>query len=127
MTGTREPMTGHQVARGADWIVTIVLICGQAFGSLVIGGLSLLFAMVSDGCHDEPDDPLICSETGTLLFFGGILVEWLLLAAGVVTSIVLALRASRRGSLTWPRPFIGATVGLLGVAAMIVTVVVIGS
>jgi hypothetical protein len=118
--------TRQQVARGADWIVTSLLIGGQALGSLVIGFLSLLLAMISDGCHDQPDDPFICSEAGGRVFFGGIVAEWLLLVAGVVVSIRLAVRASSRGATSWPKPFIGAGVGLVGVLVMVVTVVVVG-
>ena len=115
------------LANASDRIVTIVLIAGQALASLVVGALSLLFAMISDGCHGEPDDPMICGDAGGGLFFLGIGLEWLLLAGGVVTSIVLAARAASEGRRSWPAPFIGTCVGLLGIAAMIATVTVLAS
>ncbi|MET0467851.1 MAG: hypothetical protein ABW075_07145 [Aeromicrobium sp.] len=124
MTGTDLPARNEKVANGADRTVTILLICGQAFASFTIGGLSLLFAMISDGCFDEPDDPFICSDNGGLVFMGGILLEWLLLAAGVIVSIVLSVRAMNRGDRSWPKPFIGTAVGLLGIVVLIINITV---
>ena len=83
--------------------------------------------MISDGCHDEPDDPFICSDAGGGVFFAGIALEWLLLIAGVVLSIVLVARAASAGQRTWTKPFIGTAVGLLGVVVMIITVVISAS
>jgi hypothetical protein len=122
-----EPTTGEQTVRAADRIVTAVLLCGQAFGSFTIGSLSLLFAMISDGCHDEPDDPFICSDAGGAVFFGGILAEWVLLAAGMIVSITLTMRATRRGERSWPKPLIGTGIGLLGILVLIINVVVAAS
>jgi len=124
---TSEPTTRQQAVDGADRIVTTVLICGQAFASFTIAGLSLLLMMISDGCFDEPDDPFVCSTAGERVFLGGILAEWLLLAAGIVVSIVLSRRAFARGRRGWPTPFVGAGVGLVGVIVMAVTVTVVGS
>lgn len=122
-----EPTTREQVARGADRTVTTLLICGQAFVSFSIASLSLLLMMASDGCFDEPDDAFICSDAGERVFYGGLLAEWLLLAGGIVVSIVLSKRAVDRGRRSWPTPFIGAGVGLLGVLVMMATVAIVGS
>jgi len=107
--------------------VTTLLICGQAFASFSIATLSLLLMMISDGCFGEPDDPFICSDAGTGVFYGGLLAEWLLLAAGIVVSIVLSKRAVDRGRRSWPTPFVGAGVGLIGVVVMAVAVAIVGS
>jgi hypothetical protein len=125
VTETEPPTRNQKIARGADWAVTVVLICGQAILSLLVGFFSLLTAMVSDGCHDQPDDPFICSAAGERVFLGGLLAEWLLLAAGVVVSLVLALRTTARGGTCWPKPFVGTAVGVLGVLVMALTLSIV--
>jgi hypothetical protein len=122
-TGTQQ----QSVARGADHVVAVLLIGGQALASMAIGFVSLLFMMISDGCHDEPDDPFICSDAGGTVFFGGILLEWVLLVVGLVVSIRLVARASSRGETCWTKPFVGAAVGLAGVLVLVVNVAVASS
>jgi hypothetical protein len=126
MTGIERP-TSEQATRAADRIVTTVLLCGQAFGSFTIGSLSLLFAMISDGCFDEPDDPFICSDTGGAVFFGGLLLEWVLLAAGMIVSIALTMRATKSGARSWPKPLIGTGIGLLGIVVLVINIAVAAS
>ena len=112
--------------QAADRIVTTLLICGQAFASFSIASLSLLLMMITDACHDQPDDPFVCSDAGGRVFYGGLLAEWVLLVTGIVVSIMLSKRAIARDRRSWPTPFVGAGVGLIGVLVMIVTVAIVG-
>ena len=127
MTGDQAPTTQRPAAQGADRVAAVLLIGGQALASMGIGSVSRLFMMISDGCHDEPDDPFICSDAGGTVFFGGILLEWALLVAGLVVSIRLVARASARGETCWTKPFVGAAVGLLGILALVLNVAIASS
>ncbi|MFC5676587.1 hypothetical protein [Aeromicrobium endophyticum] len=124
MSGDRARTQRQSAARGADHVVAVLLIGGQALASMAIGSVSLLFMMISDGCHDEPDDPFICSDAGGTVFLGGILLEWALLVVGLVVSIRLVARASSRGETCWTKPFVGAAIGLLGILVLAVNVAV---
>ncbi len=114
--------SGSTAEKTVNWTVAVLLIVAQGVASLVVGTLSLFFMMISDGCHDGPDDPFICSNNGGLFFFGGLALEWLLLAAGFVASIVLSILAANNGKTVWFRPLIGIGIGLLGVVIMVITV-----
>lgn len=115
-----------KVARGADWTVAVILTVTQALASLFIGAISLLFVMISDGCGTSSgEDVLLCSTGGTLIFFAGLALEWLLLAAGVVVSIVLLVRSGVSGRPAWHAPITGTGVGALGLVALVLMLFVV--
>lgn len=101
----------------AEVAVGLVLTAGLAVLSFVVGALAMLFAMVSDGCFGEPDDPRICSDSGSVIFFLGLFGLWAVLALGVVGSLVMILLGRRRRRRVWFWPFVGLGVGVVGVVA----------
>lgn len=105
------------VPSATEVAVSLVLTAGLAVLALVVGGLAMLFAMVSDGCFGEADDPRICSDSGGTIFFLGLFGLWAVLAAGVVGSLVMILTGRRRGRRVWFWPFAGLGVGVVGVLA----------
>lgn len=110
--------------KGASWTFAIILIVIQGVGSLMIGMMSMFFMMISDGCHNQPDDPFICSDSGGLFFFGGLFLEWALLGAGFILSIVLLAKTNKSPIVQVLK---GCGVGLLGIVVIIVTVAVSAS
>lgn len=106
--------------RVADVVVATVLWLGLSALSAVAGVMALLLVMASDGCGTSSDDgALLCGDGGGLLFFLGIAVRWLVLAAAVLGSAFLIVRGAVRRRRTWHWPLAGLVVGLVGCAAMI--------
>lgn len=103
-----------------------VLWVGLVFVSLAIATLSPLFMMVSDGCGGSSyDDAVICGPQGSVMFFGGLALLWLLLLVGVLYSGVKVVSAAAAGSPAWPWPFAGAGIGLLGIVLFIIDLAIL--
>jgi hypothetical protein len=128
-TGPQAPGPQTTGERGdlrvVDVVVAGVLWLGLSVVSLVAGVMSLLLVMASDGCGTSPDDPVLCRPEGTLLFFLGIAVLWLVLASAVIGSAVLIVRGAVRRRRTWHWPLVGLAVGAAGCAAMVGWMVVL--
>ena len=108
------------------WPVAGVLWVGLALGSLAVGALAPLTAMASDGCGGSSDDgALICRPEGSLLFFGGLALLWVLLLVAVLFSAFRIVRAATTGRSVWPWPFVGLGIALLGLALMILDLAII--
>ena len=120
--GRPNPTEASPAAQAVNWTVAIILIVAQGLASLAVGLFSLFFMMISDGCHGGENDPFICSEHGESVFFGGLAIEYLLLIAGFITSIVLCALAASQGKAVWWRPFIGIAIGVVGVIVMLIAI-----
>ncbi len=119
----RQPPTA---ARIVEVVVAGVLWVGLALGFLLVGALAPLTAMASDGCGGSSDDgALICRPEGSLLFFGGLGLLWVLLLVAVVLSAFRIVRAATSGRPVWPWPFVGLGIALLGVVVMVLDLAII--
>lgn len=122
-TGSRLPSPPADLGpvRVADVVAATVLWLGLSALSAIAGVMALLLVMASDGCGTSSDDDgaLLCGDGGGLLFFLGISVLWLVLAAAVLGSAFLVVRGAVRRRRTWHWPLVGLVVGLAGCAAMV--------
>ncbi len=116
-----EPRAAEQGGglKVVDVVVATILWLGLSLVSLVAGFMALLLAMASDGCGTQPDDPILCRPEGSLLFFLGIAVLWLVLAVGVIGSAVMIVRGAARRRRTWHWPLVGLALGVAGCAGML--------
>lgn len=120
-----EPPADLGPFRVVDVVAATVLWLGLAALSAVAGVMALLLVMASDGCGTTPDDPLLCRPEGTLLFFLGIGILWLVLAGAVLGSAFLIVRGAIKRRRTWHWPVVGLLAGVLGCAAMVGWMVVL--
>lgn len=115
------------VPSGVEVVLSLVLCVGLAMLAFVAGVMAMFFAMVSDGCHGGPDDPLICSAGGSLAFFVGLFALWTVLAVAVLGPLVMILRGRSRRRHVWHWPFVGLGVGVLGCLGFFVVVLLLAS
>jgi uncharacterized BrkB/YihY/UPF0761 family membrane protein len=91
-------------ARTADRIVSVILIVAGAIGFTMLAVLSLLLAMVSDGCFDDQ-----CNyDLMTVGWFIALLAPPLVFIGAVVWTL---LRITRQKTAWW-MPLLGAAVAL---------------
>ncbi len=117
-TTTPAPAQQHRPARVVETVLASLLWLGLLAVSFIAGTMSLLLVMASDGCGTSDDDPLLCQESGALLFFAGIGVEWLLLAVAVIGSLVLIIRGAVQRKHVWHWPFVGLGLAVVAVAGV---------
>lgn len=119
--GGRLPVVPEDLGpfRVVDVVLAVVLWVVLAGLSAIAGVLALLLVMASDGCGTTGDDPVLCRPEGTLLFFLGIGILWLVLAAAVLGSAFLIVRGAIKRRRTWHWPVVGLVVGIAGCAAMV--------
>lgn len=118
MSTTTPAPPQQRPARVVETVLASVLWLGLLAVSFIAGTMSLLLVMASDGCGTSDDDPLLCQESGALLFFAGIGVEWLLLAVAVIGSLVLIVRGAVRRKHVWHWPFVGLGLAVVAVAGV---------